>query len=419
MRILHVVHQYVPEHLGGTELYTQTLARQQAAAGHAVAVFTPSAAPTQAGPAVPAVAAGVRVYRVPVGARSATAVFGSNFRQPALAAAFEHVLAAERPDLVHIQHLMGLPLGLIDQIREAGIPYVVTLHDYWYVCANGQLLTNYDATVCDGPQPLYLNCARCALARLGHGHAFPLLPLVAPLFGLRHGRVWPVLQQAAALIAPTRFTADVYRRLGAPAERIRVIGHGIDVPAALPPQPPHDDLHLGYIGGIAPQKGVHVLLAAVNQLPPAGVRLTVYGDLNAFPVYAAELEQAAIHPGIRLAGRLPHARLWPALAELDLLVVPTLWYETASLIVQEAFAAGVPVVASRIGVLPERVRDGVDGRLFPPGDAAALAAILRELMRQPAALAALRAQIRPVFTIEEHVAAVTAVYEEAGTAVGF
>ena len=112
------------------------------------------------------------------------------------------------------------------------------------------------------------------------------------------------------------------------------------------------------------------------------------------------------------AGPLPHAQLWQTLADIDLVVVPTLWYETASLIVQEAFAAGVPVVASDIGVLPERIRAGVDGLLFPPGDAAALAAILRRLHEKPAELAQLRADIQPVFTIQEHVAQVTAVYEE-------
>ena len=98
MRILHVVHQYVPDHVAGTELYTQMVARAQVAAGHDVAVFTPlNRAGTFDGQAV--LEEGVRVYRVPVGPREATAVFLSTFRQPALIEAFAAVLAAERPDV--------------------------------------------------------------------------------------------------------------------------------------------------------------------------------------------------------------------------------------------------------------------------------------------------------------------------------
>lgn len=425
MRILHLIHQYLPEKVGGTELYTHTLARHQIQEGHSVAIFTPTRTPlpetqspiTDYGLQITDY--GLRIYHIPVGERSPTAVLRSNFHHPALSRAFAQVLEEEKPDVVHVQHLMGLPFGLAQQIRRAGIPLVITLHDYWYVCANAQLLTNYDETVCAGPN-YWLNCAHCALARVGHGQAYPLIPFLAPLFGWRHGRTQAILRHAAALIAPTHFTANTYRQLAALSGNIHVIPHGLELPAAMPAKTPHDGLHIAYIGGIAPQKGVHVLIEAVNQLADYRSpitdyrsRLTIYGDPTAFPDYTARLQQQATHPGITFAGPLPHAQLWETLAGIDLIVVPTLWYETASLIVQEAFAVGVPVVASDIGVLPERIHAGVDGLLFPPGDAAALAGVLRRLQAQPVELAQLRAGIQPVFTIQEHVARVTAVYEQA------
>ncbi|MBX7253427.1 MAG: glycosyltransferase, partial [Candidatus Promineofilum sp.] len=167
----------------------------------------------------------------------------------------------------------------------------------------------------------------------------------------------------------------------------------------------------GYIGGLSPQKGVHHLVAAVNRLPAAAVALSIYGDAGPFPDYVAGLRAAATHPGIRFPGRLSRAALWPALGGLDVLVVPTLWYETYSLIAHEAFAAGVPVVASRIGVMAEVVRDGVDGLLFPSGDEAALAGILRALAERPERLAALRAGIRPVPTLADHSRRLLSLYE--------
>ena len=416
MRILHVVHQYVPDHVAGTELYTQMVARAQVAAGHDVAVFTPlNRAGTFEGQAVPE--EGVRVYRVPVGPREATAVFLSTFRQPALIEAFAAVLAAERPDVVHVQHLMGVPSAVGGALRGAGVPYVLALHDYWYGCANGQLLTNDTATICAGPSPHFGNCGRCAAARGGLPAA--LGPLFAPLMAWRNARLEPVFAGAARVLAPNAFVADTYTALGFPAERMVINPLGLDAPpglaervaarrAARPVGPPR----FGYVGSIARQKGVHVLIEALNGLPDDAATLDVYGDMRTFADYAAELRALARHPGIRFHGLLGRDRLWDTLAELDALVLPTLWYEASPLVIREAFAAGLPLVASAIGAPGHMVRDGVDGLLFPPGDVAALRLVLLALVERPALLAQLRAAILPVRTVADHVAQIEAIYEQ-------
>jgi glycosyltransferase involved in cell wall biosynthesis len=412
MRILHVVHQYLPEHVGGTELYTQMLARHQASQlGHDVAVFFPTAR----GGVPPSDEAGVRHFAVEVRERNRQDVFLATWRQHELAEAFATTLAAVRPDVVHVQHLMGLPATLATAIREAGLPYVVTLHDYWYPCANAQLVTNYDQTLCDGPH-WWLNCAHCALARAGHGERGWLRPVLAPLMAHRSFLLRRVLAGAAAVIAPTRFVRDTYTRLSMPTDSLRVVSHGIQLPpevsaSSVPEKHGRDDLHLLYVGSIAWQKGVHVLVEAMNRLP-AGVRLTLFGDASAYPDYAAMVQAAAKHPGIRFAGQASRDRLWQTLLdEADVLVVPSVWYETAALVVQEAFAAGVPVVASGLGALAERVQHGVDGLLFPPGDAGALCATLLRLVEDEALLPRLRQGIQPVRTIAEHAADVQAVYD--------
>ncbi len=416
MRILHVVHQYPPANLGGTELYTQGLARRQTAAGHEVAVCCPEAA---LGPSPVALEEGVRVYRLGRGRRGRAAVFLSTLASHDLAGAFDALLVEERPEIVHVQHLMGLPASLVGRVAVAGIPYLITLHDYWYGCANAQLLTNYDGTVCAGPDPRFHNCGRCALARAGLNGVGFLASAVAPLMARRNRLLRPVFAGAAAILSSTAFVRQAYAAMGFPVERVRILPLGIDPgddPAAprapRPPRPAGAPLRLGYVGGLSRQKGVHHLIAAVNQLPEGAVTLAIYGDLDAFPDYAAELRRAAIHPGIQFKGVASRAELWPALAELDALVAPTLWYETFSLVVHEAFAAGVPVIASRIGVMPEVVREGVDGLLFPPGDAPALAALLRELIQSPERLEALRRAIRPAWTADDHAAALQALYDE-------
>ncbi len=425
MRILHLIHQYLPDKIGGTELYTQTLARQQRQQGHHVAIFTPSLRPPIRGSLYQQEMAeeGI-IYRVPLGEQRDTAVFAATFRplwsRPPLALALADVLAAAAPDLVHIQHLMGMPVGLASMLKQANLPYIVTLHDYWHLCANAQLITNYGNQVCRGPN-WWLNCAHCAVARAGQPRLRPLTPTLAPLFAYREKRLRQVLSRASGLIAPTQFTANIHAQLGLNPENITVIPHGIAVPAHLPTttrSTSNDRLHIGYIGGLSWQKGVHVLIEAMNQLPAEQFRLTIYGDPTAFPAYVAQLQQSARHPAIHFPGRLPHQQLWLALSKLDVIVVPSLWYETASLIVQEAFAAGVPVIASDLGALKERVEHGVDGYHFPPGNALVLAHYLQELQQSPATRQRLQAGIKPVQTIQTHTAQVLAQYEKALSVAG-
>ncbi len=413
MHILHVVHQYVPDHVAGTELYTQMVARRLAEAGHEVAVFTPLNR-DGAFTGQPAPEAGVRVYRVPVGGRGATGVFLSTFGRRALSDAFAAVLAAEQPDVVHLQHLMGVPAA----IGAPAAPTVISLHDYWYGCANGQLLTNDTERICEGPSPGFGNCGRCAAARGGLPPA--LGPLFAPLMRRRNALLRPIFARAARVLAPNTFVRDIYAAMGFPTERVVINPLGLDAPADLeqrlaarragrPPGP----LRLGYVGSISRQKGIHVLVEALDGLPEAAVTLDIYGDAGIFPDYAATVRALARYPGIRFNGLITRERLWDALGELDVLVMPTLWYEASPMVIREAFAARLPIVASALGAPGRMVRDGGDGLLFPPGDVTALRQALRGLIERPARVAQLRAAIGPVRTVGDHVAQLVATYEQA------
>jgi glycosyltransferase involved in cell wall biosynthesis len=419
MRVLQVVHQYPPDHLGGTELYTQSVSRRQAAAGHRVAVFAPV---NRHGvfDGEPAVEDGVRVYRAPAGERGAAAVFRSTYDHPDLADAFAAVLSAEQPDVVHVQHLMGIPAAVGRRLREATVPYVISLHDYWYGCANGQLLTNDSETTCAGPDAHCRNCGRCAVARAGLGGAAGLLgPLVAPLMRRRNAILRPIFDGAARVLAPNDFVRRVYADMGFTAERLVINPLGLDVPADLAERVHARraaraacDLGVGYVGGLSRQKGVHVLIDAVNGLSEPGVTLDVYGDPAAFPDYVAGLRRSTRHAGVRFRGLLAHGHIWDALADLDVLVLPSLWYEASPAIIREAFATGLPVIASDLGAPAAMIRDGVDGLLFSPGDAAALRELLLSLAREPARLAELRAGITPPRPVADHLAQIETVYRE-------
>jgi glycosyltransferase involved in cell wall biosynthesis len=419
LRILHLVHQYPPHFTGGTELYTQLLAAAQVLNGHQAMVFCPS--PETKTGEMPAAEEeqGVQVYRVPLGRRTRNRVFRDTFRQQKMLESLRILLQRDTPDIIHTQHLMGMPTGLIDLLVEEGLPYIVTLHDYWYVCANAQLLTNTDQTVCEGPERRYRNCSQCALVRAGKGNISWMAPVVAPVMKRRNIRLRAVLDGASRVIAPTKFVRQIYAGIGVPASNMVMIRHGIQLPKekveaariSRSTSKRDDCLRVGYIGSIGWQKGVHVLIEAVNLLVDEAVRLTLYGDLTSFPEYVAQLQDMIQHPGINLAGSVSRDNLWMALAEFDLVVMPTLWYEVSPLTIDEVFAVGVPIVASRIGAMSEKIVDGVNGRLFPPGDANALAQILKEIMANPALLAQWQRAIPPVRTIEDHVREIEELYQ--------
>ncbi len=416
LRILHVVHQYLPEYIGGTEHHTRTVAEHQVKAGHIVSIFTPTAGASSW--PKPVVEEGVRVYRLPVGPRSSRKVFFETFRSMGTLEAFSAVLDVEQPSLVHGQHFMGLPASLSNRIVGAGIPLVITVHDYWYICANGQLITNYDHTTCQGPLPSFINCGRCAVVRAGYDQAQWLAPGIAPLMAYRNRLMRRMLSSARQVIFPSQFVQKIYQEMGVGTGNSVVIPHGIKYPKKSIPDPPEGrepagsrQLRIGFVGSLAWQKGLHNLVTAVNRLPAEGIRLDIYGSLSTYPEYVDHLQQLSTHPGIHFHGHIAHDVLWEKLAAMDVLVLPTMWYEASPLTIQEAFATRVPMVASRIGAIEELVRDGVDGLLVPPGDIDALYEALLLLYQDPQRLASLRAAIRPVRTDDEHAADVIQVYE--------
>jgi glycosyltransferase involved in cell wall biosynthesis len=406
VRLLYVVHQYLPDHVGGTELYTCWLAGEMARQGHQVAVFYRR---EKKGSAIEhRIDGDVQVWGTRAGSIGPTRRFLATFGEASLRRAWKQVLEEWNPDLVHIQHLMGLPVSLIRAFRPRRIPYVVTLWDYWWLCPNAQLLTNYSGEVCEGPR--YWNCARCMLARAGFPGLWPAIPFLAGLAAWRNRLLRGVLDRARVLIAPTEFVQRWYAAHGVPEEKIVVLAPGLDN-SMLPPQPPRpadDTVRFAYIGGLSWQKGVHVLVEAFSGVQ-GEAELWVAGDESFDPAYVSRLKALAT-PNVRFLGRLDRKGVWETLTQVDVVVVPSLWYETFSFLISEAFAAGLPVLASRLGALADRVRDGVDGLLLPPGDVAAWRAAMQRLLDEPDLLPRLRAGVRPPMTMEEHVDRLEALY---------
>ena len=191
---------------------------------------------------------------------------------------------------------------------------------------------------------------------------------------------------------------------------------GIDA-QHLPPAPrtKPELLRLGFVGSLMASKAPHVVLEAVAGLPPDRVSLTVAGEIAPYhgdDSYADVVRPLLQQPGVEWLGHVPHENVPAVLSSLDALVVPSIWIENSPFVIKEAFAAGVPVIASRLGGMAELVEDGRNGLLFNAGDPDDLRRVIGRLLDDPSLLPALRAGIPHVKTMDEDAAWTQALYED-------
>ncbi|HEX5480490.1 MAG TPA: glycosyltransferase family 4 protein [Dehalococcoidia bacterium] len=432
LRILHAVHDFLPRHVAGSEIYAYDLARTLATR-HDVWVL--------AAEYDPAANHGQIRWREHGGLPVAEIVnnwecrgFDETYASPRLNRQIEHVLHAVQPDVVHVHNLLNLSFDLPRLARERGARTVATLHDYTLVCAaGGQRIHRAGRHVCETIDPD--RCARCfgesafgppyALGRLAAAaRGRPLLRAAAavhravPRLTASIGAAVPspsitpddirrrlayarhVFHQVDLFVAPSSALAREYVALGLPETRMLVSANGSAIaPAPRTPRAPASRLTIGYVGSLVWHKGVHVLLEAAR-----GVRgeidVVLFGDRAVSPAYTRDLDTLAAGARVRFAGAFDRRQLSEVYGAMDVLAVPSLWPENAPLVVQEAFLHGVPVVAARVGGLPELIQDGVNGLLYDASSVEALRAALQRLVDSPRLRACLAAAAPPVKTIE-------------------
>ncbi|MGF3023459.1 glycosyltransferase family 4 protein [Methylobacterium aquaticum] len=292
------------------------------------------------------------------------------------------VMAAARrfaPDVIHVHNFFPLlSPGIHAAARAAGYATVQTLHNYRLLCANAFLMRDgAPCELCVAGSPY--QAVRFACYRGSRAGSLAVARMID-----HHRRAGTWRRDVDRLIALTPFARDRFIAAGLPADKIRIRPNGLPDPG-LPADGPRQGLL--YVGRLSPEKGVTTLAEAATR---AGARVTVIGE--------GPLAQAlAGHPGLDLKGALPAASVRAAMARACALVVPSLWYEGLPMVVAEAFAAGTPVVASRIGALAGLVTDGVTGLLAAPGDPSDLAGALGRITGDPAGAAAMGREARAVY----------------------
>ena len=306
---------------------------------------------------------------------------------PPITAAFAEALDRHRPDVVHVHNLHNLGAALLDEIAERGIPAHYSTHNYWPICPRAYLYTER-LELCHGPGDGSA-CAACVGSPDRRGYRQRLTEIRSRF---ERGLI--------SILAVSQAMKRTLVTNGYPEEMIDVVRQAMPQEQAIwdalgagrQPGRTGDALTVGFFGSAYPHKGPSLLIEAAQRCD-AEVRVQIHGDApEAFDQHLLSLDQRGV---VELCGAFSHEQLVERLAGVDVAVVPSLWWDCAPLVVAECMAGGVPVLASRMGGIPDFVRDGVDGLLFDGRDADDLAASLDRLASEPGLLERLQAGIEP------------------------
>ncbi|MGW0908735.1 glycosyltransferase family 4 protein [Streptomyces sp. NPDC002853] len=282
-------------------------------------------------------------------------------------------LRASRPDVVHVHNVFPLlSPAVIAACADADVPVVATLHNYTQICPPGTLQRDgRPCTECVGGTPLPAVRHGCY-----RNSRLATVPLAASLVVNRR-RWWSGVDRFFCISAAQR---DVLVAAGMPAERLAVKHNFVPDPDA---RRSGAGEHVLYLGRLAEAKGVRLLMAAWDEITEAGgvgVPLVIAGT---GPLQEEVTTWAAGRDDVRYVGLYDPAQCRQAIARSVAVVAPSTWLEAFGLVVVEAMAAGVPMVAAGHGAFVELVEDGVTGLLHRPGEPASLASCLRRITADP------------------------------------
>ena len=319
--------------------------------------------------------------------------------------AFGEMLAEIQPDVLHFHHYLSFGVDTFHLVRQAlpNSKIVLTLHEFQAICNHyGQMIKTDGETLCREATPR--DCNRC-FPQFSRADFFLRQTYVQSFFGL-----------VDQFVSPSRFLAGRYVAWGVPAAKMTVLENVIaaGTPAKIDRQ--DTSFRVGLFGQVSRLKGINVVLDAAQRLVTqnAPVLFDIHGDDSNQPdefraEFAGRKRDAA--DNIRFHGAYDNHAVDALMQAVDVVVVPSIWWENSPIVIQEALRNRKPIICSDIGGMAEKVRPSLDGWHVPVGDAAALAGLLARLAGDPQQVAAMAKTMRPAGAPGVGIAAHVALYE--------
>ena len=304
---------------------------------------------------------------------------------PPISQAFAQALDRLAPEVVHFHNLHNLGASLMDHAAARGLPAYFTTHNYWLICPRAYLL-DQEGSICAGPG----DGARCASC------------VGSPDVAAHQRRLAGIRARAQRGLTSILAVSDAVRRT------LLAAGYGADLVDVVRQAMPHeteiwsrlgearrpgrvgDQLTVGFLGSAYPHKGPQLLTAAAQQTE-ARIKVKILGEIP--PQFERQLRGIDRRGAIEVVGRFSPDQISELLADVDAVVLPSMWWDCAPLAAAECLAARTPLLVPRLGGLPESIRDGIDGLTFDGLDVDDLARQLDRLAGEPGLLERLQSQI--------------------------
>jgi len=456
-RVLLTVHKFFPEHRAGTEVLTLNIAKELKARGYEVLVVTANPPDVDARrkethntETTGYEFDGVKVHVIEEALRLKGYRFSFEYEHPHVAAHFKDLLNDFKPDLVQIVHAQNHSASIIDVAREMNIPVVFYSTDFWFVCPIVQL-KRPDGKVCRGPGPGALKCLDCYTPKL-----FPPLSEFKQALGMKYPATTksatPLqdatvkaaysayiaaklpeatratlsrpakLRQAAnkmqAIMVPTKLMHDVFVENGIDEKLIHHVPFGIRLEALTAHTKKSSSPHvrIAFIGTLFEHKGVDLLIKAFLALPTdAKCDLSIYGSTEQFPEYGKKLRDMASDGSpnaerITFKGTFPQEQFGEILSNIDVLVIPSRWYENTPLVMQSALATKTPLIATDLGGMAEIIAHNTTGLLFKLNSVESLKEQLLRVVSEEGLLQKFRANIKEERSVQVMVDDIERIY---------
>ena len=445
LRVILTTHQFLPDYSSGTEILTLETAKELKRLGHKVSVITgfPSREAVKDNERLDRYTHdGIDVLRFqhhfspnslqsnPIEMEYNNRLFGYYLK---------NYLKIEKPDIVHFFHLMKLSASAVDTCHDLGIPTVYTPTDFWFICPTCQLRLP-DNRTCYGPEASAANCVRHIVTisqpdRVDHlvkrlpdwilavliylfKHGLKIDKYYSPIihaFAHRHDFLVERINKIDKVMTPTRIMHSLLTRNGLDENRTISIPFGLNLQYLIHAKRPEQAgiLRLGYIGTLSEHKGVHILIDAMQKLSGEPVELKIYGKLDDFPEYVEKLQNRSRDDHrIQFCGTFPNHEIGKIFSSLDVLVVPSLWFENSPLVVYSAQAARCPVIASNMDGMSDIIEHGKNGLLFDAGNSTQLAESINQLINNKNLLNELSERSKVPLSIQDYASKLEWIYRE-------
>lgn len=412
LRVLYVVHNHPDLIAGGTEIVSRELFRAMKDHGgveaHYLACVSPLHRDRKPGTAFQTV--GRSSDEILLWTGHFDRFYMSQIDMGGVVPDFESLLETLRPDVVHFHHALMIGVEMLFVVRRV-LPrakIVFTLHDYYAICyRDGQMLKTADDSLCH---------------RASHDACHACFPKADPWkFSLRERHIKGLFSLVDRFVSPSHFLRRRYVEWGLEPDRIAVLPNGRRPVEPAPHRPAAGPrASFGFFGHINLFKGVNVLLDAAARLVDSGRRdfaVHIHGGM----LYQTDAFRAGVQEKLqRLSGvatwhgAYEAAQVPQLMAKVDWVVVPSVWWENAPLVIEEAFAHRRPVICSGVGGMAERVTDGVSGLHFASASANDLAAAMARAIDEPDLWGRLVEGVPPTVSIAESARLHRALYAELG-----